>query len=150
MKMRVKGVDYNIGEWLYTTKGADLFQFSENGIMSARIEDFELYGGRAYAVERRNGFDKIIELGAITTYRARANAITGLKLKKFSKDFFKKYDNLDDNTRDMYYDKFEDMEKMIHKFDDKKEAVNFNDILIKCDFHEPKTVIKEDDFDLDR
>lgn len=150
--MRVNGTEYSIGDIIYTTRGADIFRFSENGIMSMIIEDFEVSNGKVCAIEHGSVMDKSIELGASTTYKLRDNAVTALRLKRYSKDFFNRYDyhNLTSKDKYMYYNKFEEMEKVIHEYDNHEDTINFDSVLDNCDFKEPKIIIKEEDMDLDR
>lgn len=149
-KMRVNGTEYNTGNIIYTTRGADIFHFSENGIMSMIIEDFEVSNGKVCAIEHSSFMDKSIELGISTTYKLRDNAVTALRLKRYSKDFFNKYDNLTGKDKYMYYNKFEEMEKVIHEYDSHEDTINFDSVLDNCNFKEPKIIIREEDMDLDR
>lgn len=150
--MRVNGTEYSIGDIIYTTRGADIFRFSENGIMSMIIEDFEVSNGKVCAIEHGSFMDKSIELGISTTYKLRDNAVTALRLKRYSKDFFNRYDyhNLTSKDKYMYYNKFEEMEKVIHEYDNREEAISFDNILDNCNFKEPKIILREEDMDLDR
>ena len=150
--MRVNGTEYNTGNIIYTTRGAEMFHFSENGIMSMIIVDFEVSNGKVCAIEHGSFMDKSIELGASTTYKLRDNAVTALRLKWYSKDFFNRYDyhNLTGKDKYMYYNKFEEMEKVIHEYDNREEAISFDSVLDNCNFKEPKIIIREEDMDLDR
>ena len=150
--MRVNGIEYRTGEFLYTIRGADMFHFSENGIMSMIIEDFEVSNGKVCAIEHGSFMDKNIELGISTTYKLRDNAVTALRLKRYSKDFLSRYDyhNLTGKDKYMYYNKFEEMEKVIHEYDNREEAISFDSVLDNCNFTEPKIIIREEDMDLDR
>lgn len=150
--MRVNGTEYSTGNIIYTTRGADIFHFSENGIISIIIEDFEVSNGKVYAVEHGSVMDNSIELGASTTYKLRNNAVTALRLKRYSKDFFTRYDyhNLTGKDKYMYYNKFEEMEKVIHEYDTREETISFDSVLDNCNFKEPKIIIREEDMDLDR
>ena len=85
--MKVNGTEYNTGNIIYTTRGADMFHFSENGIMSMIIEDFEVSNGKVRAIEHGSFMDKSIELGISTTYKLRDNAVTALRLNGIQRIF---------------------------------------------------------------
>ena len=144
--MKVNGINYNIGEFVYTTRGAEKFNYTENGIMSIHIEDIYMSNGKAYALEY-GYINKEIELGNTHTYKVRRNAITALKLKRYSMDFFKRFDNLEDKLQYEYFDKFEAVHKTIHEYDNRNESISLDDAFVLNDFKEPKIIIKESDFD---